>query len=47
MHHVNPARNLGFYTTVWDRLFRTLDDGYDERRTACGTPAPLIAVPTE
>jgi sterol desaturase/sphingolipid hydroxylase (fatty acid hydroxylase superfamily) len=47
MHHVNPARNLGFYTTVWDRLFRTLDDGYDERRTAGGTPAPLIAVPTE
>ncbi|MFC7241795.1 sterol desaturase family protein [Catellatospora aurea] len=41
MHHVNPARNLGFYTTLWDRLFRTLDDDYDRRRTGlAASPRP-------
>ncbi|GHJ44168.1 hypothetical protein Cs7R123_15100 [Catellatospora sp. TT07R-123] len=34
MHHLNPARNLGFYTTIWDRLFGTLDDAYDPTRTS-------------
>jgi lathosterol oxidase len=33
MHHLRPARNLGFYTTLWDRLFRTLDEDYDSCRT--------------
>ncbi|MEV4410833.1 sterol desaturase family protein [Catellatospora sp. NPDC049609] len=42
MHHLNPARNLGFYTTIWDRLFRTLDDDYDRRRTGRAAP-PIIA----
>jgi lathosterol oxidase len=23
LHHRNPDRNLGFYTTLWDRLFHT------------------------
>ncbi|MFF7991558.1 sterol desaturase family protein [Kitasatospora xanthocidica] len=32
-HHADPSVNLGFYTTVWDRLFGTLDPGYDRRRT--------------
>jgi Delta7-sterol 5-desaturase len=33
-HHVEPRYNLGFYTSVWDRLFGTLDPGYDRRRVA-------------
>ncbi|MFE6751878.1 sterol desaturase family protein [Kitasatospora purpeofusca] len=33
-HHHDPAVNLGFYTTVWDRLFGTVDPGYDARRLA-------------
>lgn len=24
-HHQSPASNYGFYTSLWDRLFRTLD----------------------
>jgi lathosterol oxidase len=24
-HHANSERNFGFYTTVWDRLFRTFE----------------------
>lgn len=50
MHHLNPARNLGFYTTLWDRLFRTLDDDYDRCRTGRATlpgpaaePAPQLS----
>ncbi|WP_353103545.1 sterol desaturase family protein [Myroides odoratus] len=23
MHHIEPQKNFGFYTTVWDRLFQT------------------------
>ncbi|MET9401808.1 sterol desaturase family protein [Kitasatospora sp. NPDC002965] len=38
-HHVDPGVNLGFYTTVWDRLFGTIDPAYDTRRTA-ENPAP-------
>lgn len=38
-HHARPRYNLGFYTTVWDRLFRTLEPDYDARRTAA-VPAP-------
>lgn len=38
-HHAQPRFNLGFYTTVWDRLFGTLDPTYDERRTAA-VPVP-------
>lgn len=33
-HHAEPRYNLGFYTTVWDRLFGTLEPGYDLRRAA-------------
>ncbi|MFF7452632.1 sterol desaturase family protein [Kitasatospora sp. NPDC008115] len=33
-HHADPAVNLGFYTTVWDRLFGTIDPRYDARRAA-------------
>ncbi|MBV1849343.1 sterol desaturase family protein [Catellatospora tritici] len=40
MHHLNPARNLGFYTTIWDRLFRTLDDDYDRCRRNGHSPLP-------
>lgn len=39
-HHVDPRYNLGFYTTVWDRLFGTLEPGYDVRRTAA-VPEPF------
>ncbi|MFF2041341.1 sterol desaturase family protein [Kitasatospora sp. NPDC058170] len=33
-HHADPGVNLGFYTTVWDRLFGTIDPAYDRRRSA-------------
>ncbi|MBP0455004.1 sterol desaturase family protein [Kitasatospora sp. RG8] len=33
-HHADPAVNLGFYTTVWDRLFGTVDPAYDTLRAA-------------
>ncbi|GAA1395623.1 hypothetical protein GCM10009639_31030 [Kitasatospora putterlickiae] len=38
-HHADPAVNLGFYTTVWDRLFGTIDPRYDARRAA---PDPAL-----
>lgn len=41
-HHVEPAYNLGFYTSIWDRLFGTLDPGYDRRRVAA-RPLPYPA----
>lgn len=31
-HHVEPSVNLGFYTSIWDRLFGTLAPDYDQRR---------------
>ena len=31
LHHANRSHNFGFYTTVWDRLFKTLDPHYDAR----------------
>ncbi|MFI8459213.1 hypothetical protein [Kitasatospora sp. NPDC085464] len=37
-HHVDPSVNLGFYTTVWDRLFGTVDPAYDRTRTGTATP---------
>ena len=37
-HHVQPAYNLGFYTSIWDRLLGTLDPGYDRRRVAALPP---------
>lgn len=43
MHHANPARNLGFYTTIWDRLFGTLDPAYDRQRMAAVPPALALA----
>lgn len=41
-HHAAPAYNLGFYTTIWDRLLGTLEPGYDERRRAA-RPHPYAA----
>ena len=31
LHHQHPNSNFGFYTTIWDRIFGTLDPEYDER----------------
>ncbi len=28
-HHQRPGHNFGFYTTLWDRLFGTLDPEYE------------------
>ncbi|MER7580329.1 sterol desaturase family protein [Kitasatospora sp. NPDC097691] len=42
-HHADPSVNLGFYTTVWDRLFGTIDPAYDRIRTG-GTVAPADRV---
>ncbi|MEU6233907.1 sterol desaturase family protein [Kitasatospora sp. NPDC047058] len=39
-HHADPAVNLGFYTTVWDRLFGTIDPAYDTLRA---TERPVLA----
>lgn len=30
-HHQEPTTNFGFYTTIWDRLFRTLGTDYASR----------------
>ncbi|MEV4138332.1 sterol desaturase family protein [Dactylosporangium sp. NPDC049742] len=50
-HHATPRYNLGFYTTVWDRLFGTLEPGYDARRTGAPPRTPVgdttgIGIPT-
>ncbi|TGK15543.1 fatty acid hydroxylase family protein [Leptospira fluminis] len=29
-HHIRPSYNFGFYTLIWDRLFRTLSPDYEE-----------------
>ena len=43
-HHVEPAVNLGFYTSIWDRLFGTLAPDYDQRRlSADPEPYALVA----
>jgi sterol desaturase/sphingolipid hydroxylase (fatty acid hydroxylase superfamily) len=26
-HHRDPTKNYGFYTSIWDRLFRSLEVG--------------------
>jgi Delta7-sterol 5-desaturase len=44
-HHAEPRYNLGFYTTGWDRLFGTLEPGYDIRRCAA-VPEPYRAEAT-
>lgn len=31
-HHMNIDVNKGFYTTIWDRLFGTIDPTYDDLR---------------
>ena len=43
-HHATPRYNLGFYTTVWDRLFGTLDPHYDARRTGALPFADTTAI---
>ncbi|MCX5214562.1 sterol desaturase family protein [Kitasatospora sp. NBC_00240] len=43
-HHADPGVNLGFYTTVWDRLFGTVDPGYDRARAA-DRPPPAGVTP--
>lgn len=30
-HHQSPTSNYGFYTLIWDRLFRTFDPTYPQR----------------
>ena len=37
-HHAEPSYNLGFYTSIWDRLLGTLDPDYDRRRLAVLPP---------
>lgn len=45
-HHAEPAFNLGFYTSIWDRLFGTLGPDYDRRRLALRPePYPVLARP--
>lgn len=34
LHHAERTYNFGFYTTIWDRLFHTLDPAYDSRLLA-------------
>lgn len=54
-HHQRSTTNFGFYTTVWDRLFGTLDPAYDARfamppnEEAATSPVPSCqtARPTE
>ncbi len=31
MHHADRRHNFGFYTTIWDRLFKTLHPKYDRQ----------------
>ena len=31
-HHLDPRSNMGFYSTVWDRMFGTLASDYDAAR---------------
>ncbi|MGY0231582.1 sterol desaturase family protein [Longispora urticae] len=38
-HHRDPRYNLGFYTTIGDRLFGTLAPDYDRERTGAWGPA--------
>ncbi|MET7419448.1 sterol desaturase family protein [Dactylosporangium sp. NPDC005555] len=47
-HHAAPRFNLGFYSTVWDRLFGTLDPQYDSRRTGAEpfVDTTSIGIPT-
>ncbi|MCM0673254.1 sterol desaturase family protein [Micromonospora phytophila] len=42
-HHVQPSVNLGFYTSIWDRLFGTLAPDYDQRRLST-EPEPYALV---
>jgi Delta7-sterol 5-desaturase len=39
-HHQRPRHNFGFYTTIWDRLFGTLDPDYE-----AGFARPLARPP--
>jgi sterol desaturase/sphingolipid hydroxylase (fatty acid hydroxylase superfamily) len=34
LHHADRTHNFGFYTTIWDRLFKTLHPQYDARMLA-------------
>ncbi|MEV6206299.1 sterol desaturase family protein [Kitasatospora sp. NPDC051914] len=38
-HHLDASVNFGFYTTVWDRLFGTVDPAYDRMRHAADPAA--------
>lgn len=45
-HHLDPSRNFGFYTTIWDRLFGTLAPAYDaQRRASAGRELSDLARP--
>ena len=37
-HHHDPSVNRGFYTTIWDRIFGTLDPSYDDCRVGAQPP---------
>lgn len=39
-HHLDPSVNFGFFSTIWDRMFGTIDRGYDSARL---TPLPTHA----
>ncbi len=41
-HHLDPGVNFGFYTTVWDRLFGTVDPAYDRMRHAVDPAAARL-----
>jgi sterol desaturase/sphingolipid hydroxylase (fatty acid hydroxylase superfamily) len=30
-HHQEPTSNFGFYTSIWDELFRSLNRAYRDR----------------
>ena len=45
-HHRDKAHNFGFYTLIWDRLFRTLSPTYEpDFETAQTSDVELAAVP--
>jgi sterol desaturase/sphingolipid hydroxylase (fatty acid hydroxylase superfamily) len=39
-HHQRPTASFGFYTTIWDRLFGTLDRDYE---SAFARPLPAVS----
>ncbi|AKV01221.1 Sterol desaturase family protein [Labilithrix luteola] len=46
-HHLSRDTNFGFYTLIWDRLFDTLEPGYDAHFGRTGAITPTEARETE